>query len=69
MVDHRWQRYIRDNMLRERRIRAALAKVKPAKPDNSGKAPPQKKAAAKGQTTIKPKAGQSGLEATLLSLD
>lgn len=69
LIDHRWQRYIRDNMLRERRIKAALAKVRPGKPEKSGKAPPQTKAASKGQATVTPKAGQSKLEATLTSID
>lgn len=69
LIDHRWQRYIRDNMLRERRVKEALAKVRPAKPDKSGKTPPQKKAAQKGATSITPRAGQSRLEAALLNSD
>lgn len=71
MVDHRWQRYIRDNMLREKRIRAALDKVRAGKPDKkSGSAAPQRKAASKRAVSpIVPKAGVSRLEATLTSID
>lgn len=64
--NHRQLRYIRDNMLREKRIKAALAKVRTAKPDKSGNASPQSKAASKS-VTVKPVAGQSKLEAALLT--
>ena len=69
LVDHRWQRYIRDNMLRERRVKAALAKVRPGAPVKSGKAPTTGKAPVKGQSVSKSRAGMSKLEATLSQIE
>ena len=46
--DHRLFPYIRDNMLRERRVREALAKVRNGKPGKAATSTPQKKAPAKG---------------------
>lgn len=48
VVSHQHFKYIRDNMLRERRIREAIAKVRKGKPDKGGSAKPQKKAPSKG---------------------
>lgn len=69
LVDHRWQRYIRDNMLRERRVREAIAKVKAGSPGKAATSKPQGRAPKRGQLNIKPKAGQSKLEAALTNID
>lgn len=49
--DHRLFPYIRDNMLREKRVREALAKVKAAKPAPAATPKPQRKAPKKGSNT------------------
>lgn len=46
--DHRLFPYIRDNMLREKRVREALAKVRNGKPEKAATPKPQKKAPNKG---------------------
>ncbi len=47
VADHKQIKYIRDNYLREKRIRKALAKVKAGKPDPSTRSKPAKKAPVK----------------------
>lgn len=47
--DHRLFLYFRDNMLRERRVREALAKVRNGKPGKAATPKPQGKAPAKGK--------------------
>lgn len=69
LVDHRWQRYVRDNMLREKRVKEALAKVRSAKPDKSGNAPAKGNAPKKHRTSVEPKKGESRLEAFFNSVD
>lgn len=70
MVDHRWLRYIRESMLRERRIKAALAKVKKASPGKAKSAAEPNKAPRKNAAPkINPKSGQSKLEALLTNTD
>lgn len=57
VVSHQQLKYIRDNMLRERRVRDAIAKVKAGKPDKTasskatGKAPKKTTAPAKRKNT------------------
>lgn len=51
--DHRLFPYIRDNMMREKRIREALAKVRNGKPEKAATSKPQKKAPSKGSTLDK----------------
>lgn len=48
VVSHQHFKYIRDNMLREQRVRAAIAKVRNGKPEKSAAAKPQKQAPKKG---------------------
>lgn len=55
--DHRLFPYIRDNMLRERRVREALAKVRNGKPGKAATSKPQKKAPAKGSDLANVKRG------------
>ena len=71
LVDHRWQRYIRDNMLREQRIRSALEKVRKGAPPKASTSKPQAKPPKRGTSldNIKPQRGQSKLEALLTNID
>jgi len=70
LVDHRWQRYIRDNMLREQRIRSALDKVRKGAPPKASTSKPQAKPPKKGAPLdIKTNRHQSKLEALLTNID
>ncbi len=59
VVNHQQLKYIRDNMLRERRIREAIAKVRAGKPGKSSTSKAQKKPPNKGTALDKIKRGQS----------
>lgn len=59
VVSHQQLKYIRDNMLRERRIREAIAKVRAGKPEKTAKNKPQKKAPKKGTALDNVKRSQS----------
>jgi len=69
--DHRMFPYIRDNMLREKRVREALAKVKAGKPKPSATPKPQQKAPKKGATTasVKRKSYPDKLAAVFSTVD
>lgn len=69
VMDHRHFKYIRDNMLRERRIREAIAKVRAGKPEGGKPSKPQGKAPAKGATTVKTPKGVSKLESVFSNLE
>lgn len=57
VVSHQHFKYIRDNMLRERRIREALAKVQNGKPGKAATPKPQAKAPRKGADLSKVQRG------------
>lgn len=69
--DHRLFPYIRDNMLRERRVREALAKVRNGKPGKAATSKPQKKAPAKGNdlATVKRGSHPNKLAAVFSNVD
>lgn len=71
VVSHQQLKYIRDNWQREQRIRAALEKVRAAKPDKSIASKPQKAAPKKGTDLSKIKRGKSSskLEAVFSNLE
>lgn len=69
VMDHRHFKYIRDNMLRERRIREAIAKVKAGKPEGGKPPKPQGKAPAKGATTARTPKGVNKLQSLFQNLE
>ncbi len=71
VVSHQQLKYIRDNMLREKRIRDAIAKVRAGKPDKTATSKAQKKAPKKGDALGKIKRGNSHdkLADALLTVD
>ena len=68
VMDHRHFKYIRDNMLRERRVREAIAKVRSGKPEGGKPPKPQGKAPAK-RTAVKQTRGVSKLESIFSNLE
>jgi hypothetical protein len=68
VMDHRHFKYIRDNMLRERRVREAIAKVRSGKPEGGKPSKPQGKAPSK-RTAVKTSKGVSKLESIFSSLE
>lgn len=69
VMDHRHFKYIRDNMLRERRVREAIAKVRSGKPEGSKPARPQGKAPVKSAGPGKTPKGVSKLEYVFSNLE